>query len=394
MATGLLDIAMPRLSDQMEEATVLQWLKGPGDTVARGEPLVEVETDKATMVYEAEFDGVLEEIVVGDGSTAALGEVIARARGVGAPGGGRSSGARAETPAPAPASAVPVRNAGGDSSKQGRSRATPVARRLARELGMSLDGVEGTGPGGRIVRADVRGASTDSPRPAGTTEVVLTATQRTIARRMTESRAGIPDFTLEAEIDMEAATAMREELRELGREPLPSFNDFVVKGVALALRRHPALNSSYVGDRVQRFDRVNVGIAVATEDALYVPTILDADRCSVFEIAALARELVERIGKGAIGMDELRDGTFTVSNLGMFGVRRFQAVINSPQAAILAVGEVARRPAVDAEGQIVAHHQMDVALSCDHRVVYGAEAARFLQTLEGLLERPVALVAG
>jgi pyruvate dehydrogenase E2 component (dihydrolipoyllysine-residue acetyltransferase) len=223
---------------------------------------------------------------------------------------------------------------------------------------------------------------------------VLTATQRTIAQRMAASRAEIPEFTLEAEIDMEAAAAMREELRELGREPLPSFNDFVVKATALALRRHPALNSSYAGDRVLRFDRVNVGIAVATEDALYVPTIHDADACSVFEIARLARELIDRVGNGTIALDDLREGTFTVSNLGMYGVRRFQAVINPPQAAILAVGEVARRPAVGVNGEILARFQMDVVLSCDHRVVYGAQAAQFLQTLKSLLEHPVALVAG
>ena len=392
----VLDIVMPRLSDQMEEATVSRWLKSPADAFAKGEPLVEVETDKATMVYEAEFDGVLEEIVVVDGETAALGAVIARARGdrpVKAP------ATAAEPPrlaAPAAKAAAPTAasTAGNGSTREGRQRATPVARRLAGELGVALEHVDGTGPGGRIVRADVRNASSGPAAATGTTEVALTATQRTIAQRMSASRAEIPEFTLEAEIDMEAAAAMREELRELGREPLPSFNDLVVKATALALRRHPALNASYAGDRVLRFDRVNVGIAVATEDALYVPTIPDTDRRSVFEIAGLARDLVGRVGDGTIGLDDLRDGTFTVSNLGMFGVRRFQAVINPPQAAILAVGEVASRPAVAENGEIVARLEMDVVLSCDHRVVYGAEAARFLQTLKSFLERPVALVAG
>ena len=215
-AAVLLDVTMPRLSDQMEEATVTRWLKGPGDSVARGEPLVEIETDKATMVYEAEFDGVLEEVVVADGGTAALGAVIARARGVGR---GAPSSAPAVLAA-APASAAPAPSApasGGDGSKPGRSRATPVARRVARELGVELAGVNGTGPGGRIVRADVRGASGGvpaSPAPSGTTDVELTTTQRLIAQRMSESRAQIPDFTLEAEIDMEAAAELREELRD------------------------------------------------------------------------------------------------------------------------------------------------------------------------------------
>ena len=210
---------------------------------------------------------------------------------------------------------------------------------------------------------------------------------------MSESRAQIPEFTLEAEIDMEALAELREELRDLGREPLPSFNDLVVKAVALALRKHPGLNSAWADGRIRRNERVNVGIAVATDDALYVPTLFDADSLTIFEVAAQARALVAKVGEGAVTPDELAGGTFTVSNLGMFGVRRFNAVIYAPQAAILAVGEVARRPAVDAAGAIVARHLVDVALSCDHRVVYGAEAARFLQTLKTLLERPVALVA-
>jgi pyruvate dehydrogenase E2 component (dihydrolipoamide acetyltransferase) len=404
------EIAMPRLSDQMEEATVIKWLKQPGDEVKRGEPLVEVETDKATMVYEAEFDGVLEEIVVDEGSTAALGATIARASGTGP--------SRSTQPAPAtaaivdrdsPQGTVPTENGG----KPRRSRATPVARRLAAELGVELAAVEGTGPGGRIVRADVRDASAEAATPAAapvtatapettaapetaatdTGGVELTPIQRRIAQRMTDSRAQIPEFTLEAEIDMETLAELREELRGLDREPLPSFNDLVVKAVALSLRKHPEVNSAWADGRIRRNERVNVGIAVATEDALYVPTLFDADRLSIFEIAERSRAQIAKVMDGTISPDELRDGTFTVSNLGMYGVRRFNAVIYPPQAAILAVGEVARRPAVDQSGAIVARHQMDVALSCDHRVVYGAEAARFLQTLEGLLERPVALVA-
>jgi pyruvate dehydrogenase E2 component (dihydrolipoamide acetyltransferase) len=387
--TAVLEIAMPRLSDQMEEATVIKWLKLPGDEVKRGEPLVEVETDKATMVYEAEFDGVLDEIVVDEGSTAALGETIARATGTGVSRSGPA--APAQDAAPVPKAPPPATRNG---STSGRSRATPVARRLADELGVELADVRGTGPGGRIVRADVRGvAAAETPSRPSENEVDLTPTQRTIAARMSESRAQIPEFTLEAEIDMAALAEVREELRALGREPLPSFNDLVVKAVGLALRKHPALNSSWADGRIRRHERVNVGIAVATEDALYVPTIFDADTLSIFEIAAQARDQIEKVTAGTISPDELRDGTFTVSNLGMFGVRRFNAVINPPQAGILAVGEVARRAVVDDAGAIVARHQMDVALSCDHRVVYGAQAAQFLQSLKTLLERPVALVA-
>jgi pyruvate dehydrogenase E2 component (dihydrolipoyllysine-residue acetyltransferase) len=391
-----LEIAMPRLSDQMEEATVIQWLKRPGDAVRRGEPLVEIETDKATMVYEAEFDGVFEEIVVEEGSTAALGTTIARASGTGP---SRPAAPAAPTPAAAPAAVeAPAVAAPRNGGEPGRSRATPVARRLAAELGVELAALEGTGPGGRIVRADVRDAAepavTDAPQaPADAEDVELTPTQRTIAARMGESRSQIPEFTLEAEIAMEALAELRDELRDLGREPLPSFNDLVVKAVGLSLRKHPALNSSWAGGRIRRHEHVNVGIAVATDDALYVPTLVDADSISVFEIAERARTLIAKVLDGSISPDELHGGTFTVSNLGMYGVRRFTAVINPPQAAILAVGEVARRPAVDSAGTIVARHEMDVTLSCDHRVVYGAEAAKFLQTLKNLLERPVALVA-
>jgi pyruvate dehydrogenase E2 component (dihydrolipoyllysine-residue acetyltransferase) len=382
--TVLVDVAMPRLSDQMEEATVIKWLKTPGDAVRRGEALVEIETDKATIVYEAEFDGVLEEIVVDEGGTAALGATIARVAGSGPDRPSRPTAAAAAA-APPPAPPAPTAGNGG---RTGRSQATPVARRVAAELGVELAGVEGTGPGGRIVRADVRDAAS-----AGANDVELTPTQRTIAQRMTESRSQIPEFTLEAEIEMEAIAELREELRDLGREPLPSFNDLVVKAVAVSLRRHLAVNASWASGRIRRNEHVNVGIAVATDDALYVPTLFDADALSVFEIAVRTRAQIEKVMAGTLAPEELGGGTFTVSNLGMFGVRRFNAVINPPQAAILAVGEVARRPVVAEDGAIVARHQMDVALSCDHRVVYGAEAARFLQTLKSLLERPVALVA-
>ena len=259
MSVAVLEIAMPRLSDQMEEATVIKWLKQPGDAVKRGEPLVEVETDKATMVYEAEFDGVLDEIVVDEGSTAALGETIARASGTGASRPAPEPAApQVEPQAQPPAAPAAARTAPRNGGKSNRARATPVARRLANELGVELAGVQGTGPGGRIVRADVRDAAApaappeeplapaeEPPAPVEVGVIELTATQRTIAARMAESRAQIPEFTLEAEIDMEAVAEIREELRALGREPLPSFNDMVVKGVALSLRKHPALNSSW-----------------------------------------------------------------------------------------------------------------------------------------------------
>ncbi len=372
-AESVVDVAMPKLSDSMEEATVLAWLKRPGDAVERGEPLVEVETDKATVVYEAEANGVLEEILVGDGQTAALGAPIARLRTGDAP-------AAAPKPAPAP--------------KPGRARATPVARKLANERGVSLDGVDGSGPGGRIVAADVPGGSADGAPPSGrgtATPVSPTATQRTIAQRMAASRASIPEFTVEAEIDMDAAARLRDELRSAGADPVPSFNDLLIRAVALALRTFPALNATYEDDHPVRHSRVNVGFAVDAGDALIVPTVYDADTKSVPELARETRALAEGARNRSLSPSQVGDGTFTVSNLGMFGVRRFNAVINPPQAAILAVGEVAER-AVVRDGEVVPRPMMDASLSCDHRVVYGAEAARFLAEVRRLLEHPSLLL--
>ena len=378
----VVEIGMPKLSDSMEEATVLEWLKRPGEPVKRGEPLVEVETDKATVVYEAEASGILEAILVDAGGTARLGATIATLR---------TSGA---TPAPGPAAPKPMPRARAE-----RARATPIARRLAAQLGVPLGSLRGTGPGGRIVGSDVRAAAGngafESPTEGGrgtVIEVPHSATQRTIAQRMSESRSSIPEFTLECEILMDSAAGLREDLRSGGYDPLPSYNDLVVRAAALALQEFPALNGSYGDGKALRFGRINVGIAVATEDALIVPTVFDAERKSIVEIAVESRRLAERARTRSLTAEELADGTFTVSNLGMFGVRRFHAVINHPQAAILSVGEVAQRAIVAEDGQLEARLTMEVALSCDHRVVYGAEAARFLQRLRAFLEHPTLLV--
>ena len=395
------EIGMPRLSDSMEEATVTRWLKRPGDAVARGEELVEVETDKATVVYEAEFAGVLDEILVDEGGTAALGEPIARLR----------TAEAGPAPVAQPAAAAPAASAASDRQvKEGRARATPVARRLASDLGVGLEGIAGSGPGGRIVRSDVRAATpaaaaaapaapvpAAAPAPAGSgrgavVEVAHTATQRTIAARMSESRSEIPEFTLEAEFRMSAAAALRSQLKASGRVVVPSYNDLIVRAVALALRDFPSLNASSAAGKVLRYERINVGVAIDAGDALLVATIHDTDRKSIFEIAAESRRLAERGRARSLSADELADGTFTVSNLGMFGIRRFQAVINYPQVAILAVGEVAPHPFAEPSGAVSARTTVDVSLSVDHRAVYGAEAARFLQRLRELLENPIELV--
>ncbi len=422
------DVTMPRLSDSMEEGTVLKWLRSDGDEVAKGEDLVEIETDKATMTYEADQSGTLE-IVAAEGDTLPIGEVIARIGGGGGverPTAGDEAAATgeaaerpagrserpdsgdgaAERPAPEPARAPPSPSGNGDRE---RVKASPVARRMARELSVDLGGLEGSGPGGRIVKADVvaaggDGAAAEAPAPAaapqtdggrakGDTETQeLSRTQQLIARRMAESRATVPHFSLNIDIDMEAAVGLRAELEQAPvDEPVPSLNDFVVKACALALREFARVNGSYRDGRFELHGRVNVGVAVAVEDGLVVPTLFDADRKPLGEIAREARALAERVRSRAITPPELSGGTFTVSNLGMFGIESFEAVINPPQAAILAVGAVEPRAVVDGD-RVVSRRRMAATLSCDHRILYGADAARFLARVRELLEKPHALL--
>jgi pyruvate dehydrogenase E2 component (dihydrolipoamide acetyltransferase) len=418
---------MPRLSDSMEEGTIIKWLKAEGDEVARGDELVEIETDKATMTYEADSDGVLQ-IVAAEGDTLPVGEVIARLNGAGeatevrrqasegepepdAAGGASGVGRQASEgepepaaqaePEPEPEPAPPPSAAESDGGE--RVKASPIARRMAREKGLELSSLRGTGPGGRIVKADVESAAPAAPQAApaaapepaaatgkGESELVeLTRTQQLIARRMAESKATVPDFALNMDIDMEAAVAMRAQLKKVA-EVVPSFNDMVVKASALALREYPRANGSYKDGRFELHGRINVGVAVAAQDALIVPTIFDADRKSLGEIARVARELAGKVRDGTIAPPELSGGTFTVSNLGMYGITSFTAVINPPQAAILAVGAIERRPTV-VDGEIVPRHRMAVTLACDHRILYGADAAEFLARVRDLLESPAAM---
>jgi pyruvate dehydrogenase E2 component (dihydrolipoamide acetyltransferase) len=383
------ELTMPKLSDSMAEAVIVRWLVSPGDAFARGDGLVEVETDKATVVYEAEADGTLDSILVAEGGSAAIGEPIATlANGTGDAGGGAPPAREAQA-APAPRSAPPAERARADGSGSERANATPVARRTAVELGVSLHGIAGSGPGGRITREDVERAATAAGErtpaaPAagkGDVETVeLTATQATIARRMVESATTIPTFTVTADFDLALVAALRRGAREEGGE-VPSINDFVVMAAARALREFPRFNASFADGRVECYSRVNVGIAVATDDALLVPVIRDADRRSLGQIAAETRRLAEAARRRTVAPEDLRDATFTVSNLGMFGVRSFTAIIDPPQVAILAVGGL--------RGDVAT-----ATLTCDHRVVYGADGARFLARMRELLERPLVLMGG
>ncbi|MGH2856735.1 MAG: dihydrolipoamide acetyltransferase family protein [Solirubrobacteraceae bacterium] len=405
------EIVMPRLSDSMEEGTILQWFVAEGDAVREGQPLVEVETDKASVTYEAERGGTVLSLAAATGESVAVGAPIAV---VGEPGETAAASAptaalavqstpapavsaSSATPAPAPAGATP--------SVGARVKASLLARRLAAELGVDLSALAGSGPHGRVTRADVeRGAAAapgnGSGAPASAkgerTAVALSRIQQTIARRMAESRATIPDFELRCQVDMGAAVALREQWRAIA-DPPPSFNDLVVKSAALALREFPRVNGAYRDAELELHSRINVGIAVAAQDALLVPTIFDADRRSLIEIAAASRDLAARVRDRTITPAELSGATFSVSNLGMYGIDSFSAVINPPQAAILAVGSLRQRPIVDESDPahpIVARPTVQLTLACDHRILYGADGARFLVRVRELLENPLALVLG
>jgi pyruvate dehydrogenase E2 component (dihydrolipoamide acetyltransferase) len=415
------EIVMPRLSDSMEEGTILQWFVSEGDAVVEGQPLVEVETDKASVTYESEHDGTVLALGAQVGDSVAVGAVMvtigdpgeavgrpgAMPAAVSASGGAPAPAATASPPGPAappPAAAPPapvLRSAGG------RTKASPLARRIAAELGVDLATLAGSGPQGRVIRADVersaRGPATTGnggPAPAAgtargeTTREELTRLQQTIARRMAESRATVPDFELRAEVDMTRAVALREQMREVTDRP-PSYNDFLVKAAALALREFPRVNGAYRDGGFEHYGRVNVGIAVAAQDALVVPTIFDADARSLSEIGSIARELAAKVRDGSITPGDLSGSTFSISNLGMYGTDSFSAVINPPQAAILAVGSLKLRPVVDESDPahpVVARPTILLTLACDHRILYGADGARFLARLRELLEAPIALL--
>ncbi len=379
-------VAMPRLSDSMEEGTIVNWLVEDGQVVERGQEIVEIETDKATMVYEAPASGPLW-ILAGSEETVVVGDPIASI--------GAERGATAEQPAtPAPEAAVAEPEEAAPAGPADGVRVSPVARRLAAERGVDLAALVGSGPGGRILKQDVLDApaapSAAADGAAGgargsSRREEPTRTQAIVARRMSEARATVPDFPTCIEIRISAALALREQLAGV-LDPVPTMNDFLVAAVARTLTAHPRLNASFADGGFVYFDEVNVGIAVAVGDELLVPVIAGAESLPLASIAAESRRLVERTRSGAVTPPDLAGGTFTISNLGMFGISSFQPIINSPQAAILGVGGIS--PASD--GRPAA---MTLTLVSDHRIVYGAHAAKFLADLRDLLESPLALVA-
>jgi pyruvate dehydrogenase E2 component (dihydrolipoamide acetyltransferase) len=411
-------VLMEALSPTMEEGKVLSWLKHEGDQVSDGDVLAEVETDKAVMELQARGQGVLRKIVAGEGATVEVGKLVAviadpdeDISGVlgGAEAGAAQPSAKPEPAAeeperaeerpaptkpeaePSPAEPRPTTEAGGR-----RIKASPLARRLADERGLDLTAISGTGPGGRIIKRDVESAEVVAPTAApvpegGYEDVELTQIRKTIARRLVQSIGPVPHFFLTSEVDMERAWEARARLNALEQGPRISFNDIILKVVAQALVEHPSCNAWWMEDRIRYFRDVHLAVAVAVDDGLITPVIRHADRKSLREIATESRELAERARERKLTPEEYTGGTFSVSNLGMFDIDQFTAVINPPEAGILAVGSITEKPVVT-DGDLEVRRRMRLTMSCDHRVIDGATGARFLQSVTLMLENPLALV--
>ena len=397
------EVKLPRLGQGMESGTIVRWLKAEGDRVEKGEPLYEVDTDKATQEVEAEASGVLLAIAVAEGEVP-VGQTVGI---IGEPG---ESAAIAPAPASEAASAKPdappaeaeaatfraVINGGRDKTT-GRVKASPLARRMARERGIELDGLVGTGPDGRIIAEDIERAEAvpveGTPRPAGPTRVPaevesvpLTSIRRTIARRLTEAWQ-VPVFQLTVSVEMSQANTLIERSRELDPDVRVTVTDLLAKICARALMRHPDVNVQFAGESLVRFPSANIGIAVAAPQGLVVPVIQAVERLSLTEVAQARAAIVAKARDAALQVADLDGGTFTISNLGMFGIEQFIAVLNPPQAAILAVGATVDR-AVVVDGEIVVRPMMTITLTVDHRAVDGGPAADFLRTVKTFLEEP------
>ncbi|MBK6516663.1 MAG: 2-oxo acid dehydrogenase subunit E2 [Polyangiaceae bacterium] len=419
-------IDMPKLSPTMEEGQISAWHKKEGDAIGVDELLAEVETDKATMEFRSFDKGTLLKILAPAGSVVKLGQPVAIVGAAGedvsalaAAGGGaaatQAGAAAATTPAPPsaagpagppPGALAPVTTAGAlPAAEGGRVRASPYVRKLARERGLTLGGVAGTGPHGRIVARDLEGlapavsAASAAAAPAAQDEAPevrpLSMMRKTIAKRLTESKQTVPHFYLTIDVDAEALHTLRERINDdLATSvaddkdaPKVSFNDLVLKAVAIALTRVPAANAQFTPDAILYHRRVDLSVAVAVDDGLVTPVVRGADKKSVLAIAREVRELAGRARQKKLKPEEMAGGTFSVSNLGMFGIDEFSAVINPPEGAILAVGQVRREPVVRGDA-VVPGRKLAMTLSCDHRVIDGAVGATFLKALRGLLEHP------
>ena len=399
-------VTMPKLGFDMAEGRLVRWVKSEGEAVRKGEVLVEIETDKATVEVEAAVSGTVRKHLVNEGTSVPIGTPIAvlgdpeeslDLESLGAA--PRASSPETAVPSRPVAVAEPSRPAlilPSPEPAAGQVKASPLARRLAAERGLDLAAIAGSGPGGRVVKRDIQAALQDTPPasgPVGETERIPVSKLRgLIGRRMTQAKQQVPHFYLTAEIDAGRLMALRQEWNALqpeGHEA--SVNDFVVKAAALALRQFPNLNASLEGQEIVRHGQVNVGVAVALEEGLLTVVCRDADRKSIRLISDEVREMIARARQGKVRPDDIQGSTFSVSNLGMFDIDHFIAIVNPPEAAILAIGSVRQEPVVE-KGQVVIGQRMKVTLSADHRVTDGAEGARWLQVLRGCLEKPLQLI--
>lgn len=427
-------VIMPKLSPTMEEGQISRWLKKEGDKVSMGEPLAEIDTDKATMEMQALGNGVLRKILIGEGQSAPLGQLIAV---IGEPNediapllseapAAKAEPAPKEKPEPQPepepkakaaaasAQAVPRADNGQPASAprvdSGRLIVSPLAARMAAEAGIDLRSLQGSGPGGRIIKRDIEAAlSQTKAAPAGKVfpRVVETGRfqraasayrdepaseiRKTIAKRLVTSLGPVPHFFLTSEIEMDRAAEMRKGINALDPDLKISINDVIIKVVASALRQHPEVNASFQEKFVRYYEHADIGVAVSIEDGLITPVVRAADQKSLSEIAAEVRELAGRARSRKLKPEEYTGASFSISNLGMFGIDEFTAVINPPEGAILAVGAMTAKPVVR-DNEIVIRQMMRVTMSCDHRVIDGATGAKFLQTLKKILENPLYLV--
>jgi pyruvate dehydrogenase E2 component (dihydrolipoamide acetyltransferase) len=452
-------VYMEALSPTMEEGRLVTWLKNEGDEVKEGDVLAEVETDKATMELVARGSGVLRKRLIGEGDTSNVGTIIAVIAGAdediaalvggadaapaqapaaaeasaqqAAAGGGQGAApAPPAEPAQAPhaqpaVEAQPAAQAqqGGAPADNGRVKASPLARRLAQEAGMQIGGVQGSGPGGRIVKRDIeqavaqggaqpQAAAAQAEQPAAAAsappaapvapstdaryrEHPLSQMRKAIARRLAQSIGPVPTFYLTVEVDMGEAMAFRARINERFKDQgiKTSPNDLIIKAVSMALRKHPFVNAAWTGDAIHLYEQVHIGVAVAIDEGLITPVVRDADRKGISEIAVEVKELAGRAREKKLKPEEFTGSTFSISNLGMFGIEEFTAIINPPEAAILAVGAVGPKVVVDEEGNMAIRQRMRMTLSCDHRVIDGATGAQFLQTLKQYLEEPMLMVA-
>jgi pyruvate dehydrogenase E2 component (dihydrolipoamide acetyltransferase) len=411
------DILMPLLSPSMTEGTLVKWIKKEGDAVKSGDVLAEVETDKATMDLEAFDSGILRKILVAEGTKvpvqSRIGIIGTKDEKIDESAPATPAPVAASAPAPAkeevkaPAPSAPATAVATAPANGNRVKASPLARKVAEEKGVSLVTLSGSGPGGRIVKKDVLGAPAGGGGGGGSSiyargpiakdgSTKLTTMRSVIAKRLLESKTTIPHFYLEIEVDAKPLLDLRAQLNDsLGKLKPPvklSLNDFVLKAAAEAVRRVPAVNASFEGDSIRQFPDVQLSFAVAIAEGLITPIVKEAQNKSLIQISGEAKALAAKAKEGKLKPEEFQGGTFTVSNLGMLGIDRFSAIINPPQAAILAVGNIVKKAVVDANDQIVVGYRQSITLSCDHRVVDGAVGAAYLKELRELIEKPALLL--